>query len=876
MKIKPHSQKILLLAAVILMIISPVVKGQSVGDPAFNKDLREYVNSLFKRYQGESLDNERFLVQQIRMVNAEMKERVGNVTKYRKKYFNRLENQLAEVRALKGRLASMGSSSLNQFADQVETQIEDAINSGVIDCRRQKAIEEAVQLLHIAEDMLQRDPGAKLSSNPKLMSGIAKTGKKLNQSPSANFAVNAKNVSIYDLYKEWKLNERIKYDLRWTDVQVIKNKLLKNATSVERDRMLKREIKEAALAFNYGFYDLAERSFGEIINRYKDLQSYDDLLFYKAKANFMLGRYNQARKDYEELISKFSSLSLYTPAAYSQLVYIAYHFQKYKEALSIYETMKSQVSTTDPNLEFAGFIAVLSAFKGKMYEKAVGYALEASPGSAYYDETKYILAETYAAMGDYEQSMSTFQQLFKEGMDPQFRSTLYLKLAYLNYELGNYYTMIKNLDEIPGDYSRYDRVIMGYAWAYFSLEMNKDADQPKDFTMAKAYLSKLLKNYYFSDYYLEANTLMGYIYQTEEKPDEALRRYEYSYDAKTRKLVSDKMNEELSQVKKAYRTADYLEKKALREKNVSAYYKAKDIKKKLQKPLYKLTYTDVSSAGLSAQKEIMHFKRQIDELERLKKLAVEQDDKAALKKIEILEEKIYYAVSLLPDDQPTSAFGVNYFDDQPLARKASVLESENKSISQMRQEAAKERQLLLKKLSQIEVQIKNAKARRDYKKVIGLEMQRDKYAELLKKTDFVETLAYSAPEKKSDINLYQWSDYGAFGMANVNFAIKQTKAAQIAEMQKRIEEINNYFEKRKDGIKYQISLIENEISLMTRRVREQERIREREELKRQFEESYFDTHESESGDEGIDTTQPPESDGMDTTEPPTFEDDNQN
>ncbi len=877
MKIKLHSQKISLLIASLFMMLTLGVKGQSMGDPAFNKDLREYVNSLFNRYQSESIDNERFIVQQIRMINAEMKERVGNVTSYRKKYFSRLESQLAEVRALKGRLVGMGSSALDQFASQVERQIEEAIGSGVIDYERSKAIEEAVQLLHIAEDMIQRDPGAKLNSNPKLMSGIAKTKQKLNRGSSISTVSSAnKNISVYDLYKEWKLNDRVKYDLRWTDIQVLKNKLLKNATSIDRNRMLKREIKEAALAFNYGYYDLAERSFGEIIKRYKDLQSYDDLLFYKAKANFMLGRYNLAKKDYELLINKFSSLSLYTPAAYSQLIYIAYHFNRYKEALSLFETMKSQVSTTDPNLEFASFIALISAFKGKMYEKVVAVALEVSPSSAYYNESRYILAEAYAATGELEQSITIFQQLIKPGIDPQFRSTLYLKIAYLNYELGNYYNAIRNFDEIPGDYSRYDRVIMGYAWTYFAIEMNKDVDQPKDFSMAKGYLKKILTNYYFSDYYLEANTLMGYIYQMEEKPDEALRKYEYSYDAKTRKLVSDKMNTELKQIKKAYRTADYLEKKALREKNVSAYYKAKAIKRKLQKPLYKLTYTDVSSAGMSSRKEIMRFKEQLDELERLKKLAIEQDDKAALKKIELLEEKIYYAVSLIPDDKPTSAFGVNYFDDQPLARKESVLESENQSINQMRQEAAQERILLLKKLSKIEIQIKNAKARRDYKKVIALEMQRDAYAELLKKTDFVETLAYSAEEKQSDINLYQWSDYGAFGMANVNFAIKQAKAEQIAEMQKRIEEINNYFEKRKDAIKYKISLIENEITLMTRRVREQERIREREELKRQFEESYFDTHESESSGEELDTTQPPESGTLDTTEPPTLEDDNQN
>ena len=42
---------------------------------------------------------------------------------------------------------------------------------------------------------------------------------------------------------------------------------------------------------------------------------------------------------------------------------------------------------------------------------------------------------------------------------------------------------------------------------------------------------------------------------------------------------------------------------------------------------------------------------------------------------------------------------------------------------------------------------------------------------------------------------------------------------------------------------------------MTRRVRRQERLREREELNRKFEESYFDTHTTEQESS---TTEPPD------------------
>jgi hypothetical protein len=99
--------------------------------------------------------------------------------------------------------------------------------------------------------------------------------------------------------------------------------------------------------------------------------------------------------------------------------------------------------------------------------------------------------------------------------------------------------------------------------------------------------------------------------------------------------------------------------------------------------------------------------------------------------------------------------------------------------------------------------------------------------------------------RQTNINLSRWSDYGAFGLANVNFAIRSLQKEQIGQMREQIQKINELLMKRKEYVVHKIKQIQNEITLMTRRVRRQERIREREELNRQFEESYFDTHETE-------------------------------
>jgi hypothetical protein len=114
--------------------------------------------------------------------------------------------------------------------------------------------------------------------------------------------------------------------------------------------------------------------------------------------------------------------------------------------------------------------------------------------------------------------------------------------------------------------------------------------------------------------------------------------------------------------------------------------------------------------------------------------------------------------------------------------------------------------------------------------------------------------------KKSNINLEKWSDYGAFGIANVNFEIKRNKGERLSYYNEQVIKINKILNSRKNILEYKIAQIEGEVNVMTRRVRRQEREREREELNRRFEESYFDTHTTE-----FENT---------NTEPPSFDEEN--
>lgn len=849
MKEKMLSNFLAIILVSILLSLPLKAQDETANLIRYNASLKAYIDELLNDFSKDAIRSERFMVKQMRMLNAEIKERVGSVPNIHSGYFDRLERRLNEVRELKDRLNRNGSYSLNTFIVNIEKEIDNTIKQGAVDFKKQKVIEEAVQLLYVAEEMIKLDPNARLEENPQFAAELRTTQNDFAQSFGKSSGVQPdftidRNANIFDVYDAWKFNNRLEFQRRWTDVQIIKNRLIKSGTAEQRRRMLNREIIEASEALNFGMYDLAERLFGEIYNRYEDMGMLDDCLYYKGEANYALGRYNQAEQDLKLLLQKYPS-SQYISSAYKKIMYIDFHFGRFDQVFQYLDRMQAIVSSTDPSLDECRFLAVIAGLKTKRYDQTISIGFEISANSDYYRETRFAIAEAYAAAGNFDESMKIFTELFNEtGIDPNFRSLLLLKLGYLNYELGNYTAAISHFDLIPGNYPNYDRVLIGYGWSYYKRELAKPDNEQKDYTYARKNLELLIDIFYSSDYFLEAKTLLAYIYQLEQKTEKAVETFEYAFQSKELKQLSNDMNAERDQLLEDYHAADALTKKALEKENIAAFNQALSTKKKIKKPLDELTLSDLSSSGMATRNEISRLNEQLEELDRLKAVALEQDNKKVVNRIEEMQLKIYRAVNGVEPPQG-SALGFNYFDEQPFARKESMIEHENKKILNMREEVKAQRTELLEQIAQLEVQIENASARRDYKRMINLEISKERFQNLLKRFDLMETRAYTFDVSPSKINVDEWSDYGAFGVANVNFAVKAQKELEIMSMLNNVDHINRLLEARKSNIEHQIDQINTEITLMTRRVREQERRREREEMKRRFEESYFDTHDSE-------------------------------
>lgn len=850
---------------IFLFISFSSVYAQSSGltDEQFSDHLKSYIDKLLTQYGQETIEKERFLVQQIRMINDEITSRVGNVSEKRTQYFDRLQLKLNEIKALKQRLPGSGGQ-LGNFINDLEKRIENTIDNGVMDYQRQRVFDDAMQLLYLAEELIKLDPATNLNNNAQIVAGLNKTNQKIvstfGTSATKSFSSAAENATIFDVYKEWQRTERIKYHLRLTDIEIIKKRFIKNATVTDLDRMFKREIQHAADAYNLGYYELAELSFAEILQSYSQIGELDDALFYQADCNYLLGRYNKAQGLYKQLIRRYPSSS-FVAATYKNLVEISSHFEKYSDAVDYFRQMQSIISSTDENYQEALLMAINASLNGKFYEDAVSLSYEISPQSYLYNYARFIQAKALVGAQNLEEANTVLNSILSTpNLEPQFRFAVLAKLGYLSYQMGQPQTAIKYFDQIAANYSNYDRVLMGYSWAFYKIEIDK-VNASRDFKNAEKYLNILISGYPNSEYNLEAHTLLGYIDQLQLDTQDAIKNFRYTYNAKEVKLLSDDLNEQQNKLEEIVSTSADLERKALQARNLDAFNRAVDMRENVEEPLFKLKYADLSPVGTAARNEISRLNSQADELERLKQKAIEKNDETLVDRIEEMQLKIYRAINSYPTETE-SALGFNYFDEHPLARKESVVENENKRRLQMREETNKQRAEVMQKISRLDVEIANAKSRRDYKKLANLEISQDRFKGLLNQLDYVDTWIYSMKMHGTNINLNRWSDYGAFGLANVNFAVRQQQKEQIGTMREQIQKINDLLMRRKENVEHKIGQITDEITLMTRRVRRQERIREREELNRQFEESYFDTHESENENPNLNNN----------TLPPSFDD----
>jgi TolA-binding protein len=843
----------------------PASFAQSSASAALEQAIKEFIDENFVNYGEDFIAQERFLIEQMRLINYEIEARVSNIDEARDKYFSGLKSRLQEIKDLRARLKGSGSSSLISFIDKLQTSIEETIDEGKLNYERQKVLEDGLQLLYIAEEMSNLDSGTRVESDPQIAQRLETSrqllmnsfgaGKATAAGPDYNTISSASPGTIFSLFKTWKMDNMVEYETRWSDVQAVKNSMLRESTAQEKERIFNRELESALMAYNFTRFDLADRLFTEILARYDFVKQVDDIYFYKGESNYYLDRFAIAGDIYLQLVDKFPSSS-FAAAAYSRLVLIAYHLEQLDKVAEYFDKYEQSAAGSDPAYDETRFVAAHAAIRNSDYASAVEILNAIFPASDFYVDSRYLMAQAYIGANNLQEADNVLTGLIKDyTLSTDYYFNLLLKLAYVKYEKGEYPLAIHYLDQIGGNFPWYDRVLLCYGWNYYKIELQKTKDQEKDFNYAKRYLQLLLDSYLTSDYYLEAKSLLGYIYQLEEQAGSAISEFDAVFRARFTKEMTDQTMVKRDSLENKLLNLEADKYSALAQDNVQSFSTSQYQYSEVRDSLLLVGYDDQALAWQATESEVDKIKEQIKELDRLKKIAKERNSTALVARIENLQDRLESSIEQSSALNEQQQQGPGYLASNSAARRESVIEDQNKKIEQIRQEIQSQKQLLDNALLDLSAEIDRARAAKSFNRMVHLEVKRDQYEALKNRYNVLETYVYDLNSEASNINLQKWSDYSAFGIANVNYAVKQNKLDQRGFYLDQINKINQILNSRKMTLDFMINQIDGEISFMTRRVRRQERLRERAELNRKFEETYFDTHTTES--EGK-QTQPPE------------------
>ena len=812
-----------------------------IVDPLEAK-LEEFFKSRRLRITAKEIEREKYIIELMQHISTEIEIRYPSYSYSGNDYYNKLEQNLIEVDKLMSRLRESGSDDLIGFANQLRSKILKAVKSPEINEKQEAFFKRSVQLLLLAEKAVASGNSNQLqNSNSEFQEIFQKQveGKK-------GLSSKERKVTIFDIFYQWDSASLTKFLVTDGKLNYYQNKLRQTGSGTDRIRMAKDLFERALFAFNNAEYLLSSDLLENLLRNYSYINDKDKVHYYLGLSYFYSNQYEYAQTNLE----RASSSSVFDHYAAVALLNL-YITNKNTEGVKTLSNKFPSIRSTE---NFTGdfyFEAGKYLFSVNEFTKS-GTLLASVPKKhgLYYDARYYYALTKYKS--DKEEAKQLLNQLLNVSeLHPQLRSDCLLKLGYISYENINYQDAIYWFNEIPSSYDHYDASLLATAWCYYEIENVKKDDELKDYNSAKHYVNRVLLEYKESDYINEAKALLGYIKQKEDNIIGAEKEFKHIFESMTYKSLSDSFLKERDSLRQIKSNVENLMILALEKKDRGSFKRLDDISYNIDKRLYKLKYMDFSSVSPTVNSDVNVIQRQISEFERLREKALAREDEELVERIDNNLLRLYTVLNKYKGNKKASIFGFNYFQEQPLARKVSLLENMFKNYQNIVKNSKEEKKYIRSKLSSLNSEREAAKTNKDFNKLAKVDMLIYRLKNNLQKIDFIETYSKNQREVKTAANLDYWSDYGAYQLTNIQYIQQKKIDEENANSRKILSKIDNILDDRNLILQEKIKSIEGTIMIMNRRVAKQRRIAEREQKKKFFETEFFDESTSEVNEDSL-------------------------
>lgn len=822
---------------------------QRIDDLKTLEEVEQLKDHLLFVLDDRKLSNKHLTKEQLAKMIIDYSNEVNHVLKIYEEidHFQKRATAVGDVEILK---------QLNQQKQRIIKILEESRIAGPSpDKVVESYIEEAVSVVDILKKIdslngkAETDTSQKLNIEDVRNTIIANIDKRILELFGCLDNENFKEMTVSEYFKTWKAKRIAEYQVKLLNYEILRNHLIKTATSDERDRMLEREITNALLNYSGQNYELAEMQFQKIYNAYKDYYSnLDGVIFYKSEANFASHYYDAAQDGYLKIINEYPA-SRYVGQCYLRLVVISYTYGWHGEFFKYFDKVKDIFTIDREDLNKVNYLAGYLYIQQNLYADAKGALENIKDVSKYYLPAQYLLGILFTNLEKYTQAKQIFEKIINQENYPWtdldysiIKNESLLKLGYLHYQRGEYDKASVYFDQISKGYESYDAGLLGMAWTSLKQGQYDNAINKVDL---------ICNNYLLSNYIYEALVLSAHCKRIQNRTDEAITDLRYVADAKYALSRVQEYNEERTRILKQLDELEQIEETVLDHQDKKLYPQVVKIRDLINDALLTFRYRGAVSSRLLEEyhDERKVLIRQIEEFDSIIQYAEQQGNKEML--ADAFKQR-YRLISMLERYQLNQASSRgDYFVDYPLATKEGGFIYRRGILNKLINDLVFEKQRVQKDLEMAAqlMTLSNEITKMDA--TIDLEIIEEDLKDLNNQLNQFQV--WLANQKIEDIKpeTEKWANFSGFGMSDINFVSYRERIEKIGGYQKNLALINDVLREKRQQLEERIRRFDDEVRKIQKEM-EAEKIRlEKLEKEKYFQDIYFETKTKEIETEEI-------------------------
>ena len=640
-------------------------------------------------------------------------------------------------------------------------------------------------------------------------------------------------------FNEWKTERVASYQVKYTKYRIFRDNLIKTANSLERNRMLEREISSALLNYADQNFELAEMQFKLIFSAYNDYYpKLASVVFYQSESNFANNYYDTAREGYTKIINEYPD-SKFVDQSYLRLMIISKTYGWSEKFFKNYNKVIEFSTIEKEDLNKSHYLAAEIYLDQRQYKKANEILEKINKNSKYYLSAQYLQGTIYSNLEKYTQARKIFEKIIDSKTYPWtdinnsvIRNESLLKLGYLNFQRGDYEKAILYFDQISKGADNYDSSLIGQAWANLKKGQYNNAINKVDL---------ICNNYLLSNYSYEALVLSAHCKRIQNRNQEALENLKYVTDAQHVLNRVNEYNDERARILKQLDEVEVLEEKILESQNRQLYPQVVRIRDLINDALTAFRYRGAIGSRVLEEynDERKILIRQIEEFDDIVKYAEEQNNDQMLENAIKQRDRL---ISVLEEYQLKSQIsGISYFIDYPLATKEGGLIYRRGIIKKLISGLLDEKQRVQKDLDIVAelLTLSDQKVRMDA--TIELEIIEEDLKDLHNQLNQFQVWLSNNQVEEIKTDVEQWADFSGYGVSDINFTNYQERGRKIGSYSKNLNQIESVLKGKQKELENRVLRFENEMTKIQREMKAEKNRLEKLEKEKYFQEIYFET-----------------------------------